>query len=68
MDNETCGILAYVPKGITYLKGEKRFITKKQTLINAIGYKNYQELIKEAKKQFPDAELSEEKKIKYNIN
>ena len=68
VDNETCGILAYVPKGITYLKGEKRFITKDRNLISAIGYKNYQELIKEAKKQFPDAELSEEKKIKYNIN
>ena len=51
-----------------YLKGEKRFITKDLNLISAIGYKNYQELIKEAKKQFPDAELSEEKKIKYNIN
>lgn len=68
VDNNSYGILAYVPKGISYCKDEKRFITKDRTSMATIGYKNYKELIEIAKKQFPDAELTEEKKIRYNVN
>jgi hypothetical protein len=31
-------------------------------------YKDYSKLMEEARKQYPDAKLSDEKKAKYNIN
>ena len=68
VNNSGYGMLAYVPGGISYIKDEKKFITKAKNEISSIKYKRYDELIEMAKKQFPDAELTEEKKIKYNIN
>lgn len=68
LSNRDCGQLAYVPYGITYSSATGCFIIQDRDNLSKIPYKNYRELIAEAKKQFPDAELSERKRIEYNID
>ena len=67
LDAETFGRLAFVPDGITYLASSKTFILVDGTRAWATQYKDYNELLAEAKRQFPGAKLSEEKRMAYNI-
>ena len=63
------GCVAYADHGLMYLKANKSILlSSDRKLIERTYYKNYEALIKEAEKQFPGAELSDEKKVKYNIN
>ena len=68
LSNRDYGQLAYIPNGITYSSKLGSFLTVERQTIFKIPYKNYRELIAEAKKQFPDAELSERKRMEYNID
>ncbi len=70
IENETFVLVAdAVNNGtITYVPAAKAFVLSDTKGIWKIGYKDYRELIEEAKKQFPGAELTEEKKIRYNID
>ncbi|MBP5489203.1 MAG: toll/interleukin-1 receptor domain-containing protein [Lachnospiraceae bacterium] len=67
LDAENFGRLAYVPNAVTYLAGCKQFVIADGTSVWTVGYKNYRELLAEAERQFPGAELSDEKRIMYNI-
>nr|MCR4787007.1 hypothetical protein [Lachnospiraceae bacterium] len=63
------GRVAYANNGIEYLKSNgSMLISNDMTEVKRTYYKNYNELVKLAKEQFPNASLNEEKKAKYNIN
>ena len=61
------GVLAYVKNGFVYNKNDQTFITCDNRTLVKMPYRNYLGLIIEAKEEFPDSVLSEEKKVKYNI-
>lgn len=67
VDAEEFGRLAYVEDGITYLAAKKLFILSVKKNVWTTGYKDYKALLEEAKRQFPGAVLSEEKRVMYNI-
>ena len=54
--------------GVTYCKGKKSFILSGYSNLYSIEYKDYKKLCEEARRQFGDAELSDEKKILYNVD
>ena len=54
--------------GVTYCKNDKTFLLSGYSNLFTIGYKDYKKLCEEAREQFGDAELTEEKKILYNID
>ena len=56
-----------MPNAVTYLAGCKQFVIADCTSVWTVGYKNYRELLAEAERQFPGAELSDEKRIMYNL-
>ena len=68
VNNDSCGLVAHARHGAVYLPSEKTFVLVDGKYMAASAYKPYTELIKEAKKQFPDDTLSEEERTKYNIN
>ncbi|MCQ2493974.1 MAG: WD40 repeat domain-containing protein, partial [Lachnospiraceae bacterium] len=67
MDELTNKPVAFVPNAFGYISSTHTFLVKNNSDIYTTKYKNYEELIDEAHRQFPDAELTEEEKIKYNI-
>ena len=67
VDAKSFGRLAYVPYAVTFLSSEQKFILVSGRKVWATGYKDYQMLLTEAKRQFPGASLSDEKKVLYNI-
>ena len=68
LNNKDYGVLAYVPGGFTYSAPTGCFLVSDRLRISKIPYKNYRELIAEAKKQFPDSELTDKKRVEYNID
>lgn len=63
------GCVAKADKGLAYLKGSDTIlINDDKRNIKRIHYKDYRTLMEEAKKQFPNAVLDDEKRVKYNIN
>jgi WD40 repeat protein len=63
------GCIGSATEGMFYLKSNNSIlVSSDQTEVSRTYYKDYKQLIEEAKKQFPGAQLSEEKKVKYNIN
>ncbi len=68
VNNDSCGLVAHARHGAVYLPSEKTFVLVDGKYMAASAYKPYTELIKEAKKQFPDDTLSEDERTKYNIN
>ena len=67
LNAEDFGRLAYVPYASIYLPDSQSFVLTSGRNAYKAGYKNYRELLDEAKRQFPDAELTEEKRVQYNI-
>ena len=68
LDTETYGVRAAVCKGAAYIPSEKSFIIGSAGKLYKTRYKDYKALIEEAGRQFPGAYLTEEEKVKYNIN
>ena len=62
------GLLAVIGDSATFLKDRNVFLIFQNGMIYQIKYKNYEELIAEEKRQFPDAELTPQKKVNYNID
>jgi WD40 repeat protein len=63
------GYVALANDGMEYLKANHSIVVSTDAMdLKRIYYKDYKSLIELARKQFPDAKLSEEKKVKYNIN
>jgi WD40 repeat protein len=63
------GCVGFAQEGMFYLKSNNSIlVSSDQTEVKRTYYKNYKQLVEEAKRQFPGAELTEEKKAKYNIN
>ncbi len=67
LETENFGRLAYVPSAVTYLSTSRKFVILDGRAVLTTQYKDYQALLLEAQRQFPGAELSEEKKVLYNI-
>ena len=67
LNAEDFGRLAYVPYAAIWLPDRQSFVITDGRNAYSAGYKNYRELLEEAKRQFPDAELTEEKRVQYNI-
>nr|MCR5356881.1 hypothetical protein [Lachnospiraceae bacterium] len=69
LETKGYGCVAYASRGLLYLKSNDSILlsTDRKT-VERTFYKDYKALIKEAQKQFPGAKLSDEEKIKYNIN
>ncbi len=67
VSTEDYGVLAYVPGCFVYSKKDQSFITRDGKTLVKMPYRNYLGLIIEAKEEFPNSVLSEEKKVKYNI-
>ena len=60
---------AYAEDGLLYLKSNGSIlVSMDRTEIRRTYYKDYRKLIEEAKKQFPGASLSDEKKTRYNVD
>ena len=51
-----------------YCKDNKTFILAQADGLYSMEYKDYKKLCEEARRQFGDAELSDEKKILYNVD
>lgn len=63
------GRVAYAEDGLLYLKSNDSILLSiDRTNIRRTYYKDYKKLMEEARKQFPGAELSAEKKIRYNVD
>ena len=62
------GVLASVPHAVCFLTENNTFITLNNKALYKIQYRDYKELMAMAKEAFPDAVLTDEKKIAYNIN
>ncbi len=67
IDTEHYGICAAVPYGAVYIPSEKSFILSDSGHLYSVPHKDYKALIEEAKKQFPGAVLTDEEKVKYNL-
>ena len=59
--------IAYIPDGIAYIPSEKSFIQRDGNEVYKSKYMNYQELIEEAKRQFPGSKLGPKERKEYNI-
>ena len=68
LETDNFGICAIVLYGTVYIPSDKSIIIANAGHLYSAPYKDYKALIEEAKKQFPDAKLSDEEKVKYNIN
>ncbi|MCR5179522.1 MAG: hypothetical protein K6C95_11150 [Lachnospiraceae bacterium] len=67
-ETEGYGRVAYAEDGLVYLKNDDAILVSiDRTKISRTRYKDYAKLIEEAKKQFPDAALSDENRARYNI-
>lgn len=63
------GCIAGAGNGHAYFKSNDSILLSSDGKeIKRTYYKDYKALVEEAKKQFPGATLSDEKKVKYNIN
>ncbi len=63
------GCIAHAEDGLAYFKSNDSLVLSFDKMdIKRTFYKDYRTLMEEAKKQFPGAALSEEEKVKYNIN
>lgn len=63
------GLVAFAEDGILYLKNKASILLSiDRTKIKRTYYKDYKKLVEEAKKQFPDASLSAEKRTRYNVD
>ena len=63
------GCVAYAEDGLLYLKSNDSILVSiDRTNIRRTYYKDYKKLMEEARKQFPGAELSAEKKTRYNVD
>ncbi|MBO4669293.1 MAG: toll/interleukin-1 receptor domain-containing protein [Lachnospiraceae bacterium] len=67
VDAASFGQFAYVDDAGTYLSKQKAFLLINGRSIRLTKYKDYRALLEEAKRQFPNSVLSEEKKVEYNI-
>ena len=68
LETKGFGRVAYADDGITYLKNNNSILlTIDMMEIKRTYYKDYKELVKEAREQFPEASLSDEKRARYNI-
>lgn len=67
LSSDTFGRRAFVPDGVTYLASSKTFILVDGKEAWTTQYKDYRELLREAERQFPGAELSAEKRVAYNL-
>ena len=64
---ESFGQLAEVQYARVWLPKQKTFVARFGGKMWSIRYKDYQELLLEAERQFPGAKLSMEKRVMYNI-
>ena len=63
------GCVAYAENGMFYLESnDSILLSNDRANVQRIYHKDYKTLMDEAKKQFPGVTLSDEKKVKYNIN
>ena len=62
------GLVAYVPYCTTYVKCNNRFVLKSRSELFYTVYKDYATLLQEVKIQFPNTALTEDEKVKYNID
>ena len=63
------GRVAYAEDGLFYLKSNDSILVSiDRTNVRRTYYKDYKKLMDEARKQFPGAELSAEKKTRYNVD
>jgi hypothetical protein len=61
--------VAYAEDGLEYLKGDDSILVSIDRInIRRTYYKDYKKLMEEAKKQFPNATLTAEKRAQYNID
>ncbi len=63
------GRVAYAEDGLVFLKSNDSILVSiDREEIKRTYYKDYKKLMEEAKKQFPGATLSDEKKTRYNVD
>ncbi|WP_044913749.1 toll/interleukin-1 receptor domain-containing protein [Butyrivibrio sp. WCE2006] len=68
-ETDTYGCVADIDRGMAYFSDDDSILISSDRMdLKCTQYKNYKQLIEEAKKQFAGAVLSAEKKVKYNIN
>ena len=68
-ETEGYGCIANASDGLAYFKSNDSILLSFDNMeIKRTFYKDYRALMEEAKRQFPGAALSDEKKVKYNIN
>ena len=67
LDGTTYKPVACSDKAFGYITSTHTFLLRSGNKIYATKYKNYEELIEEAGRQFPGAELTSEEMMKYNI-
>ena len=67
LETDNYGICAIVLYGSVYVPSEKLIIISDAGSLYKVPFKNYKALIEEAKRQFPGATLTDEEKVKYNL-
>ena len=67
LDTEHYGICATVLYGAVYIPSDKTFILSNAGHLYSVPHKDYKALKEEAYKQFPGASLTDEEKVRYNL-
>lgn len=68
LENESYGKVAFSEYATTYLPSDRSFVLIRNNTMYKTYYKDYKQLAAEVEKQFPDAELSAEDLVRYNID
>ncbi|MCR5312004.1 MAG: TIR domain-containing protein [Lachnospiraceae bacterium] len=68
LKQEGYGLCARIDGGECFFEDDGTILLSGASRLYRTYYKDYTELMEEARLQFPGAKLSEEKKVKYNIN
>ena len=68
LETDGYGCKAYIPDGMTILSKDNTFVLcPDNRKMYMTKYKDYKELLKEADRQFPDSELDDDRRVKYNV-
>lgn len=65
VDKGEYGLLGYIENALAYISADRAILLTAGKTLYRTFYKDYKELLKEVKRQFPDSALSKEKRVKY---
>ncbi len=68
LNSDDYGVCAKIDGGKALFSSDNSILITTGSKLYSTFYKDYKALLREARKQFPEAKLTEEKRVKYNMN